>query len=166
MLAGAACDSPLPAAHDPGNLREDPTLTPMTTTHATQMISRRVGTLLLVWHGTESPSDEDWDASLSLLQGSNLDRMRVLVITRGGAPTAAQQMRLSRIISGRPLGVAVLTDHPGVRFVASSFAFFVRKLRVFRMGELSAACAHLALDPAHCQEAAAFLSEVAGQAVT
>jgi hypothetical protein len=120
------------------------------------------GALMVVWNGTERPLDEEWSemiATMTRVAAECPTLLKLLVFTEGGAPTPSQQMQLARAIGGRPYPLAVVSDHLGVRFVASSIALFLKRIRTFRFEELPSAYAHLDLNEEQRKVAAEFVAE-------
>lgn len=112
-----------------------------------RMTTRRVGSVLVLCEGPDNPTDSEWDECLELLRPF-VATARVLVVTRGGGPTAPQRKRLSEVIGKYPIRAAVVTDCIRVRFVVSSVALFISRIRSYSFQEMSAACAHLGLGTA------------------
>ena len=54
------------------------------------MVTRRIGPLLILRENKDTPTDDEWDECLSLL-AQDLDDVRVLVVTDGGGPSPAQR---------------------------------------------------------------------------
>ena len=92
------------------------------------------------------------------MRGHRGEALKVLVIPMGGAPTPAQQLKITRLRMHRGLTIAVISSSVGVRFVASSMALFTRQIRTFVPSEFSNACAFLALTEAQVQSATAFFA--------
>jgi len=109
------------------------------------MVTRRLGNLLILRQNQQSPSDEEWDECLGLLS-PDLDTVRVLVITDGGGPTPEQRRRLDQTLNGTPVRVAVVSDSVKIRFVVSSVAFLTRRIKSFSELEYTEALEHLNLD--------------------
>lgn len=124
------------------------------------MITRTRGRVVLIWHGAMLPDDREWDQSVRILAAQDPTSVRVLVVTVGGAPSPPQQLRLSRAVGGRPFPVAVVSDLTGVRFVASTLALFLKRLRTFPVAERRGAYVHLDLTADEVDGAEAFFSEV------
>src|SRR5690349_454381 len=112
-----------------------------------RMASRRVGSLLLIYAGPDAPTDAEWDASLALLKPI-VARARVLVVTHGGGPNAAQIGRLSALIGKHPVLSAVISDSTRVRVIASCLALFISRARCFGTSDREGAYRHLELDAA------------------
>ncbi len=109
------------------------------------LVTRRVGSLLILRQNKGNPSDEEWDECLGLLK-PDLDNVRVLVVTDGGAPSPEQRRRLNQTMSGAPLRISVVSESVKVRFVVSSVAFLSRNIKSFSETEYSDALQHLDLD--------------------
>jgi hypothetical protein len=123
------------------------------------MLSRYFGRVAAAWHGKEAPSSEEWDDFLTQFRRLDLTSARILVLTEGGAPTVAQRAALMKILGPARLPVAVVSDHVGVRFVLTSFALVMKRIRGFTLRELDAAFAHLELTPDELTLARAFVAE-------
>ena len=109
------------------------------------LVTRRVGRLLILRQNKSNPSDEEWDECLGLLN-PDLDHVRVLVVTDGGAPTPEQRRRLNQTLNGTPVRISVVSESVKVRFVVSSVAFLSRNIKSFAETEYSDALQHLELD--------------------
>lgn len=122
---------------------------------------RVLGTLVLCWNGPENTTDDEWSRMLALFRAQpDLDKLRILVVTEGGAPPPHQQKQLFHVLGGRPVTVAIMASGVGTRFVISSLALFIKRIRGFRLDELSDAAVHLALTPDELGAASAFLREM------
>jgi hypothetical protein len=126
------------------------------------MLSRRVGPLVLVREGVEEPSEQEWDHFLSFLQLAprELSRLKVLVVTDGGAPSAAQLKRLALTLGPNHVRVAVISDSSKMRFASASIALFQRYYRQFSLAEAAPAYDHLELSPLERLTAQVGLSEL------
>lgn len=123
------------------------------------MISRLFGRLLMVWHRDVQPTSEEWEEFLDLLRLSDLQKVRGLVLTEGGAPSPSQQLALAKQVGACMIPVAVVSNHVGVRFVASSLALLSKRLRSFTKGELPDAYRHLDLDAEEIHQAQLFVAQ-------
>jgi len=117
-----------------------------TSTARTMAIQRVESTLIMV-ETDEAHSDEEWDEFLKLLADNRdeLPKLRLLVMTTGGAPNTAQRKRLQATLGGTPMRVAVVSDSIKMRFIASTIALFHRDHRSFTTSELEEAYEHLNL---------------------
>jgi hypothetical protein len=111
------------------------------------LVTRRVGQMLISLENKETPTDEEWDDFLKVLREGRDDfaTLKLLVITEGGGPTAAQRKRLEQALGGRTLRVAVVTDSIKVRFIVSSIALLNRFISTFSKAELPRAYEYLGL---------------------
>jgi hypothetical protein len=96
----------------------------------------------------ETPNDEEWDEFLTLLvkHRAELPKLKLLVTTDGGGPSAIQRKRLENALQGTPMRVAVISDNMKVRFVASMIALFHADHRSFLTTELEDAYNHLRMN--------------------
>lgn len=125
------------------------------------LVVRVKGTLFLIWNGSENTTDDEWSRMLAQFRAQpDLDKLRILVVTEGGAPPPSQQKQLYDVLGGRAVTVAILADGVGTRFVISSLALFIKRLRGYRLDELGAAAAHLSLTRDELTAASAFLVEM------
>ncbi|HMR73774.1 MAG TPA: STAS/SEC14 domain-containing protein [Polyangiaceae bacterium] len=109
------------------------------------MVTRRLGNLLILRQNTQPPSDEEWDECLNLLS-TDVEEVQVLVITDGGGPSPEQRRRLDQTLNGSPVRVAVVSESVRIRFIVSSVAFLTRRIKSFSETEYTEALAHLELD--------------------
>ncbi len=100
--------------------------------------------LMVLVHGTEAPSDPEWDRWLErwfALFDERGQQCRLLVVTAGGTPTASQRHRMLQRIQpvrgGRTARVALLTEsifartlvNPLIAMEATWFGEFYRAIR-------------------------------------
>lgn len=109
------------------------------------LVTRRLGSLLILRQNTQSPSEEEWDECLNLLS-TDVEEVQVLVITDGGGPSPEQRRRLDQALKGSPVRVAVVSESVRIRFIVSSVAFLTRRIKSFSETEYTEALAHLELD--------------------
>ncbi len=112
------------------------------------MVTRRLGSLLILRENRETPSEEEWDECLRLLRQypEELPNLRVLVVTDGGGPTPEQRRRLQQALNGVPVRVAVVSESVRVRFIVSSVALLTSRIKSFNLREFNEALRHLELD--------------------
>jgi len=126
------------------------------------MLTRKIGTMIVLRENNDTPLDPEWDAFLKMLvdNRNNFERMKILVVTDGGGPNAGQRKRLETTLSGKPVRVAVVTDSAKSRFIASAISLINRDHRGFSMKEIGQAYQHLDMTLAECKEAEAALKEM------
>lgn len=105
----------------------------------------RVGSCFILAVGAKNPSDTDWDAYLAFVK-ENLGGRKApvtLVSSKGGGPTPAQRQRLNDLTKSvnveKTLKVAVLTQSPVVRGIATALSWFVQGYKAFAPSDISAA---------------------------
>jgi hypothetical protein len=123
------------------------------------MISRLFGRLLMVWHHDVQPTTEEWQEFLDLLRLTDPRAVRGLVLTEGGAPTPSQQLALAKQVGASMIPVAVVSNHIGVRFVASSLALVTKRIRSFAKDEMAAVYGHLELGPEEIHQVQLFVAQ-------
>jgi hypothetical protein len=105
----------------------------------------RIGPCFVLAVGSRSPSDTDWDAYLDFVKESIGARKAplTLVSSKGGGPTPAQRQRLNDVTKSlnveKTLKVAVLTQSPVVRGIATALSWFVQGYKAFAPSDLGAA---------------------------
>ena len=103
--------------------------------------------MIILRENASTPDDRDWDGFLEVLikNRDQFEKMKCLVVTDGGGPNAAQRKSLEAALDNRPLRVAVVTDSPKARFIASMITFLNRDHRGFSKKEIGEAYVHLGM---------------------
>jgi serine/threonine protein kinase len=97
-------------------------------------IRRRV--VVFVNH-SESPTDEEWDAYLSVgYRAAQCGAPRILAITEGGPPSAMQRKRAARVAAEICCRSAVVTDDYVARTIVTAFAWLGEDIKAFRRREI------------------------------
>ncbi len=92
---------------------------------------------VLTVHGKESPSAAEWTQFCDLLGSmvkqskGEIYRIRSLIVTDGGAPSAAQRDALHRLMAGQQPSGAIVTDNSLVRGAVTALSWFNPKTRAF-----------------------------------
>ncbi len=107
-------------------------------------------------HTATDPSGQEWTAAcaeckklVERLKGDT-SRVRSLVFSDGGAPSAAQRVQLFRDIFNGKLQIAVVTNsltNPIKRGIATALFWINPAFRVFEPRDINAALAHIDLPP-------------------
>jgi hypothetical protein len=84
--------------------------------------SRQLGSLLLLCHSPEPPTNEEWDAHLRLLERVMREHgtVNTIVLSEGGAPSATQRAALTKVLGTGPTRSAILTRSSAVRAVLTA----------------------------------------------
>jgi hypothetical protein len=109
------------------------------------LVMRRVGRTVVMVQNAETPTDEEWNEFLRIVK-TDASGMRLLVMTDGGSPNAAQRKRLEVTLGGALPLVAVVSDNIKIRFVAATIALFHRTHGLFSKSDKPKAFEHLRLD--------------------
>jgi hypothetical protein len=134
----------------------------MSSTRKANLVVREVGNLVLLRQNSETATDAEWDAMLTIIRSlrSRLAKVKFIVRTDGGGPNPAQRKSLELALGGEPARVAVVSDHLKVRFVTSTIALFQKELKSFLVKEFPQACDHLNLLAAERRQAEMTLHEM------
>jgi hypothetical protein len=111
-------------------------------------LTRWVGSTLVFVENDRPPSDDEWNNFLKILAANRADlpKLRLLVVTSGGAPTAEQRKQLAATLDGAPLLVSSVSDNMKIRFVTATIALFHSHMRTFSTKEFDQAYDHLGLN--------------------
>lgn len=108
------------------------------------MAFSRMGTCVVLVHSPAPPSDREWAAYVDFLEAQKAQQTKILVVTEGGSPSAAQRARLTEIFGKKGVPTAVLTDSSIVRGVVQALNWFVQgALRAFAPERLEDALVYL-----------------------
>jgi len=107
------------------------------------MAIKVIDRLFLVVYGATDPTDEEWSDYLTQVQRHGIDRTMQLIRTDGGEPTSAQRDKLNRLLAGRHVPVAVVTDKARVLLTVTALSWFNRQIRRFPVSGLRDAIAYL-----------------------
>ncbi len=99
------------------------------------------GDLHVIMHNESTPTDAEWDQSMSAIRLSA--KSKVLVYSMGGGPTARQRHTLSSRLWGT--SVAVVTTNALIRAMALALRVFNPRTRVYAPAEESQAFEYLEL---------------------
>ncbi len=111
------------------------------------LVFQKLGSLLVAVYNESQPTGEDHRKALEVFRTLDLERVRFLGVTRGGAPTASQRKDLTDILNGRELMAAIVTDVRMVRGVVSALSWFNQRVRAFSMSEMDEAFNYLSIAP-------------------
>src|SRR5262245_13316590 len=102
-----------------------------------------VDRLFIVVYGTHDPSDAEWDAYLALVKQHGIERTMQLIVTDGSGPNLTQQRRLTDLLDGRPVPVAVVSGSARIRVMVTALSWFNRKIKAFQPAGLHDAIDYL-----------------------
>ena len=98
-----------------------------------------VGNVLIIVHSEAPPSDEEWEAYVSVIRSvKDLSKLRCIAFTDGGAPNSSQRKLLNEALKNRPLQAAAVSSSTLVRGVVTALNWFNPLVRAFapeRLGE-------------------------------
>jgi hypothetical protein len=112
------------------------------------MLWRRLGRFVVTVHSGQEPSDEEWGRYLAqACDHLPLEEQRILVISGGGAPNAAQRRELVQLLGGARTPTAILTASWVMRGAGTAVSWFNPSLRIFGPNVLDQAMDYLQLTP-------------------
>jgi hypothetical protein len=101
---------------------------------------------VILVHSEAAPSDKDWALYLDFIKQQKRPETKILVITLGGTPTAAQRAKLAAVFGNVGVPTAVMTDNPIARGVVVALNWvFPQKLAAFPTAKLEEALSHIGL---------------------
>lgn len=104
-----------------------------------------IGNLVITAQNDRPMTDEESQACLAFLKSVDPSSLRMLVVTSGGAPTAAQRKSLNDVIQGKEMISAIVTDVIMVRGVVTAMGWFNKKIKAFSFQEFDSAFRYLEL---------------------
>jgi hypothetical protein len=106
---------------------------------------QRVANCVLLVHAEKDPTDPEWEQYAQFF-GNNIDT-RLLVFSKGGAPSAAQRARIKRELDrhGKRVVTAVMTDSQLARGVVTAIQWFVKDISAFPTKDVEAALKFLGI---------------------
>jgi len=123
---------------------------------------QRFGSVVVMVQNENTPTAVEWSDFLKILASAKSEtaKLKILVETPGGSPSAAQRKRLADLFGGAsPFRVAVVSDSIKVRFVHVTISLFYEYLRLFSRREIEQAFAHLQLTEAERDQVAEALQQ-------
>lgn len=110
---------------------------------------KTMGQWILVAYGENPPTDPESHELLDIFKTLDVERTRVLIVTKGGAPTAAQRKDFNDLLQGRVFQVAVVCDLITVRGIVTAMSWFNSGIKSFTSAELDAAMRYVGIPQSH-----------------
>lgn len=107
----------------------------------TTMAFQAVDSIMILVHGTEPPTDHEWDALIA-----TPDVVRVLVWTPGVGPNARQRQRMKSAVGGRATRTGVVTPSLMARGIVTALGWLGTDVRAFAPPEMDAALRFVGAD--------------------
>lgn len=106
---------------------------------------QRVANCILLVHADKDPTDPEWEQYAQFF-ANNIDT-RLLVFSKGGAPSAAQRARIKRENDkhGKRVLTAVMTDSQLARGVVTAIQWFVKDISAFPTRDIEGALKFLGI---------------------
>lgn len=93
------------------------------------------GNIMVTIHTAYAPSDADWKAYLNALGSKDVESVRSIVFTDGGAPSSKQRKELNELLGGRQVRGIVVSNSMAVRGVVTALSWFNPKIKAFAPDE-------------------------------
>lgn len=108
-----------------------------------EMILRTMGSLIVLVHSKNQPTEAEWNALLDVQR--SMPDARTLVVTDGGGPSNKQRMQINQIIkeTGKRPRVAVVSSSAFVRGIVSALNWFNPEIKTFPPDALTEAIKYL-----------------------
>src|SRR5262245_20647096 len=104
-----------------------------------------VDDVFLLVYNENDLSDPEAKAIIDAFNSLDLKSTKVLVFTKGGAPTPAQRKQFNEVLSGNTLPVAVVSDARIVRGVVTALGWFNSGIKSFSPDQVEQAYQHLGI---------------------
>jgi len=95
--------------------------------------------LMVIVHGSENPSNLEWQRMLTDGAARALPSDRTLVVSYGGGPDGRQRELLAKQFARKPIPTCIMTKSVLVRAIASALLFFNRNMKVVGLEERDSA---------------------------
>jgi hypothetical protein len=125
-----------------------------------RMLFRLTGSVMVIRQGIEPANEHEWRGLLTELGKQDFTKLRVLIATDGGGPSAEQRASLKVTMAGRSVRTAVVSDSIKVRFTIATVALINREHHGFSNRERSQAYDFLQLTPAERGDAERVLQQL------
>jgi hypothetical protein len=87
--------------------------------------------LVVTVHSSEVPDDGDWDEYIGQVDAVlPLESQRILVISAGGGPNALQRAKMTDVLDGAKVPVAIMTNSWLMRGAGIAVSWFNPSLRI------------------------------------
>ena len=103
---------------------------------AIMMLFRRVGRVIVGFHDTFAPTDDEWSAWVEACRGVMSDGGVGVVQSLGGAPSATQRAALGEAFGKGRFKTAVLTQSALSRGVVTAISWLGVPVRAYAFGEM------------------------------
>jgi hypothetical protein len=127
------------------------------------MAVRLRGNLVVMAHGPNPPADDEWAAMLEQVGPLQMDRVKVLVCSFGGAPNTLQRGSLRDVMGEAKPHIALLTTSVMARAAGVAIAWFQPHFKALAIDNLEAAYEHLQVPAADRPWVKASLVAVCGE---
>jgi hypothetical protein len=108
-----------------------------------------LGSLLVLYHSTQPPTNEEWDDMLlvfeRMMQAHGL--VKTIVLTEGGFPSATQRAALVKVFGTGTSRTAILTRSTAGRAIVTALRWWNPTMATFSPDELPKAMEFLELEP-------------------
>jgi hypothetical protein len=108
------------------------------------LATRTTGNYVVFVHGSLAPPQSEWQVVLDTYRSHpNIQRVKTLVYTEGGAPSAGQRAELSAVLGKAKVPVAVMTSSTIGRAAGTALSWLIPTFKVFSATDFDGALDHL-----------------------
>jgi hypothetical protein len=127
------------------------------------MLFRRVGRVVVGFHDTAAPTDDEWRGWVEACRAAMSDGGVGVVQSLGGAPSPSQRAILGEAFGKGKFRTAVLTQSALSRGVVTAVSWLGVPVRAYAFGEMHKVQEYLRLSADEVTEVSAVLREFMGQ---
>ena len=102
-----------------------------------------VGYTCICYYNAFAPTEHDHRDSIQFFRKLDFDRIKLLAITEGGAPSTMQRKDFNDALRGHQPPLALLTDSSLVRGAITAYSWFNKNIRAFPRANLADALSYL-----------------------
>jgi len=105
------------------------------------------GDLMICVHTSRAPSDAEWARYIAAVGTCDVERLRTVVFTDGGAPNSEQRKLVNRALGGKTSVGGIVTGNVVVRSAVTALSWFNPKIKAFSPERTEEAFQHVGLTP-------------------
>jgi hypothetical protein len=101
------------------------------------------GGLIILAHTSHPPSDAEWGAYCAAIGKLDVQRVKSVAFTDGGAPNSSQRKQLNKLLAGAVSRGCVVSSSKFVHHVVTGLSWFNSQVRAYSPHQVDAALQYL-----------------------